>query len=115
MRDSVQVNVWCGLMRDRVIRPFLSDPTVIRASYLNMLELYVLSQFPPATLLQQDGPPPYYSHIVRNCPSHDAWRIDRQRGAICLASSVTKLKTFRFFPVSYVKNLAYQVKNNCRQ
>jgi hypothetical protein len=64
-----------------------------------MLELYVRSHFPPGTLLQQDGPPPNYSHIVRNCLSHDAWRIDRQGGAICLDSSVTKLKTIRFFPM----------------
>ena len=86
-------------MHGRVIKPFLSDPTVIRASYLNMLELYMLSQFPPGTLFQQNGPLPYCSHMVMNCLSHDAWRIDWQRGAICLASSVTKLKTIRFFPV----------------
>lgn len=52
MRDSAKVKVWCGLMHDRVVIPFLSDLSVIRASYLNMLELYVLSHLPPGTPVQ---------------------------------------------------------------
>jgi hypothetical protein len=84
-------------MHDRVIRPFLSDPTVIRASYLNILELYVLSHFPPGTLLQQDGPPPYYSHIERNCLSFDVWRMFGREGPFAWLPRSPNLKLLDFF------------------
>ncbi|KFM68972.1 hypothetical protein X975_03850, partial [Stegodyphus mimosarum] len=42
-RHTLKVNVWCGLMHDRVIGPlFFTEKTVSSVVYLDMLENFVL-------------------------------------------------------------------------
>ncbi|KFM68198.1 hypothetical protein X975_25037, partial [Stegodyphus mimosarum] len=69
-RDSPKVNVWCGLMHDRVIGPFLfTEKTVSSVVYLDMLENFVfpqLEELQPHVFLQQDGAPPHWGTIVRS-------------------------------------------------
>lgn len=45
VRDSSKLNVWCGLIHDRVIGPTIfAENTITVAIYLDMLELYVIPQ-----------------------------------------------------------------------
>jgi hypothetical protein len=49
-RDSPKVNMWACLMH-KLLEPFFSsEKTVTGRSYLDMLELYALPQFPPQTI-----------------------------------------------------------------
>ncbi|KFM73428.1 hypothetical protein X975_25985, partial [Stegodyphus mimosarum] len=67
-RDSPKVNVWCGLMHDRVIGPF-TEKTVSSVVYLDMLENFVfpqLEELQPHVFLQQDDAPPHWGTIVRS-------------------------------------------------
>jgi hypothetical protein len=42
-RGSPKMNVWAGLMHEKMIGPFaFAEKTVTRRSYLDMLELYAL-------------------------------------------------------------------------
>ena len=44
-RDSPKVNVWCCLMKDRVIGPyFFKEKTVTQYNYLNLLETFCVPQ-----------------------------------------------------------------------
>ncbi|PNF21919.1 hypothetical protein B7P43_G01783 [Cryptotermes secundus] len=53
------MNMGAGLMQDKLIGPFFfSEKTVMGCSYLDMLELYALSQLLPQTILQQEWVPP---------------------------------------------------------
>jgi hypothetical protein len=45
---------------------FFLVKTVTGHLYLEMLQLYVLPQLPPQTILQQDRAPPHFWHHVRN-------------------------------------------------
>jgi hypothetical protein len=66
-RGSPKVNVWAGLIHNKLIGPFwFSEKIVTGRSYLDMLELYALPQLSPQTILQQDGEPPHFCHHVRN-------------------------------------------------
>jgi len=38
------VNVWCGLLYDRVIGPFCSDSTITGVVFLDLLEQYAFPQ-----------------------------------------------------------------------
>jgi hypothetical protein len=45
VRDSPKVNVWCGVMCNMIIAPFLfAEKTVTGSSYLDMLQLYAFPQ-----------------------------------------------------------------------
>jgi hypothetical protein len=65
-RGSPKVNVWAGLMHKLIQWFFFSEKTVTRCLYLDMPELYALPQWPPQTILQQDGVPSHFCHHVRN-------------------------------------------------
>lgn len=71
-RDSPKVNVWCGLMVDRVIGPFIFVERTINGDiYYDMLTEYVFPQMEDIeaekglVFFQQDGAPPHYSNHVR--------------------------------------------------
>ena len=72
VRGSSKVNVWCGLLYDRVIGPFFfSESTITGVVYLSLLEQYVFPQietFEQETLsrviFMQDGAPPHFSCFV---------------------------------------------------
>ena len=69
-RDSPKINVWCGLMHNQIIDPFIFAESTITANiYLDMLKHYVvpqLEEFQPRVVFQQDGAPPHWSLIVRD-------------------------------------------------
>ncbi|KAJ4428941.1 hypothetical protein ANN_25937 [Periplaneta americana] len=65
-RDSPKWNVWCGIMRDRIIGPyFFAEKTVTANTYLDMLQLYAVPQLPDGAIFQQDGAPPHFANMVR--------------------------------------------------
>jgi hypothetical protein len=71
VRDSKQVNVWCGMMKDRIIGPFFFiEPAVTGNIYLDTLEQFavpqLLPQQPNVISQQQDGAPPHWSLDVRD-------------------------------------------------
>ena len=69
VQGSPKVNVWCGLLYDRVICPFFfSESTITGVVYLDLLEHYVSPQietFEQETvsrvIFMQDGAPPHFS------------------------------------------------------
>jgi len=72
VRGSPKVNVWCGLLYDRVIGPFfLSESTITGVVYLDLFEQYVFPQigtFKQETvsrvIFMQDRAPPHFSCFV---------------------------------------------------
>jgi len=72
-QGSPKVNVWCGLMHNKVIGTFFfNKPTISANVYLDMLELYVspqLEKFQPWIIFQKDGAPPRWG-------SHVCWLLD---------------------------------------
>ena len=69
-RDNPKINVWCGLMHNQIIGPFIFAESTITANiYLDMLKHYVvpqLEEFQPRVVFQQDGAPPHWGLIVRD-------------------------------------------------
>ena len=68
-RNSPKLNMWCGLLFNRVIGPFFfAEQTVNSINYLDMLENFVfiqLEEFQPNIIFQQDGAPPHWGLGVR--------------------------------------------------
>lgn len=69
IRDSPKVNVWCGLLQDKIIGPFFFvEGTITGNVYQDMLELYAIPQLDdrqPTIVFQHDGAPPHWSISVR--------------------------------------------------
>ncbi|KFM76632.1 hypothetical protein X975_21839, partial [Stegodyphus mimosarum] len=69
-RDSPKVNVWYGLMHDRVIGPFFfREKRISSVACLDMLKNFLfpqLEELQPHVFLQQDGTPPPWGTIVRS-------------------------------------------------
>jgi len=69
IRDSPKVNVWCGLLHDRLVGPFFfAEDTVTSTIYMNMLEGFAFPQIEdlqPDIIFQQDGAPPHWALVVR--------------------------------------------------
>ena len=63
-RDSPKVNVWCGIMCNRIIGPFFfHEASIIADVYLVLLTEYVapqLIEFQPTIIFQQDGASPHW-------------------------------------------------------
>ena len=68
-RDSPKVNVWCGIMCNRIIGPFFFNEAAITADvYLDLLIEYMtpqLIEFQPTIIFQQDGALPHWGLHVR--------------------------------------------------
>jgi hypothetical protein len=67
-RDSAKVNACCASSCSEVLGPlFFAEQTVTAMTYLDMLQLYLLSQLEDQTnvVFQQDGAPPHWARIVR--------------------------------------------------
>ena len=66
--NSPKVNVWCGLLHNKVIGPFFfAGQTVTQYSYLDMLEGFAYPQLAnvQGVIFQQDGAPPHWALRVR--------------------------------------------------
>ena len=81
-KDCSKVNVRCGLMRNRVVGPFIFvGKSVTGHVYLDMLQLFVAPQVEvcqPNFIFQQDGAPPHWSCDGRSFLY--AWVPDRWLG-----------------------------------
>lgn len=70
IRDSPKVNVWCGLMHNKIIGPFFfAELSITGNIYLDMLQHFVIPQLndlQPRVIFQQDGAPPHWALAVRD-------------------------------------------------
>jgi hypothetical protein len=68
VRDSPKVNMWCSIMSDRTVGPFIfHESTITSAVCLDMLENFVFPQIAEVDglIFQQDGAPPHVGATVR--------------------------------------------------
>ncbi|GBM50384.1 hypothetical protein AVEN_97208-1 [Araneus ventricosus] len=115
-RDSSKVNVWCGLMHNKVIRPFYFTEKSITANvYLNLLQLFIapqLEEFRPWIMFQQDGAPLHWGSLVRDFLDEtfpDRW-IGRDGPTPWppLSPDITPLDFFSFGAISRTEALPHQ-------
>ncbi|KFM59228.1 hypothetical protein X975_23270, partial [Stegodyphus mimosarum] len=112
-RDSRKVNVWCGLMHDRVIGPFFfTEKTVSSVVYLDVLENFVfpqLEELQPHVFLQQDGAPPHWDTIVRSSwKDHFTGRWIGRGGPIPWPPRSPDITPLDFFLWGFVKDNVYR-------
>ena len=111
-RDSPKINVWCGLMHNQIIGPFIFAESTITANiYLNMLKHYVVPQeeFQPRVVFQQDGAPPHWGLIVRDFLNEtfpNRW-IGRN-GPTPWPPRSPDITPLDFFLLGYVKDRVYR-------
>ncbi|GBL94432.1 hypothetical protein AVEN_12207-1 [Araneus ventricosus] len=83
-RHSPKVKVWCDLLHDRIIGPFIfSKVTVCSDNYFDMLEIFAFPQkegLQPNIIFQQDGAPPHWSLEVREVLDENFPRLWIGRG-----------------------------------
>ena len=71
-RDSPKVNVWLGLMKDKIYGPFIFAGNIVTGTnYLDMLQLFLEPQLQQDGILasviyQQDGAPSHYANTMRD-------------------------------------------------
>ena len=109
------MNVWCGIMCNRIIGPFFFNEASITADvYLDLLTEYVALQlidFQPTIIFQQDGAPPHWGLHVReflNKTFPNRW-IGRD-GPIPWPPRSPDITTLDFFLWGYVKDIVYRKK-----
>ncbi|KFM62835.1 hypothetical protein X975_24013, partial [Stegodyphus mimosarum] len=112
-RDSPKVNVWCGLMHDRVIGLFVfTEKTVLSVVYLDMLENFVfpqLEELQPHVSLQQDGATPHWGTIVRSSLNgHFTGRWIGRGGPIPWPPRSPDITPLGFFLWGFVKDNVYR-------
>lgn len=114
-RDSPKVNVWCGLMHNKVIGPFFfCEKTITAHIYLDVLRAYVvpqLEEYQPLVLFQQDGAPPHWGLVVREFLDQtfpNRW-IGRD-GPIAWPPRSPDITPLDFFMWGYVKDIVYRTE-----
>lgn len=116
-RDSPKVNVWCGVMKNRVIGPFFfAEKTINGVVYLDMLINYCFPQLDELENIhqlhfQQDGAPPHFSALVTDALNEkfgDRW-IGRQ-GPMLWPPRSPDLTPCDFFLWGYIKNIVFSQK-----
>ena len=112
-RNSLKVNVWCGIMCNQVIGPFFFHETTITADiYLDLLTKYVTPQLinsEPNIIFQQDGAPLHWGLCVcqfLNETFSDRW-IGRD-GPISWPPHSPDITPLDFFLWGYVKDTVYR-------
>lgn len=119
VRDSPKLNVWCGLLNDRVVGPFFfAERTITGIIYLDMLELFVFPQIDEIeqqtgkrVIFMQDGAPPHYHLEVRNTLNArfpNGW-IGRD-APIPWPPRSPDITPLDFFFWGYIKNVVYSEK-----
>jgi hypothetical protein len=105
--DSAKVNVWCGLLCDRVVGPFFyAESTITGGIYHDMLENYF---FPPQiedlgrktgnlVIFMQDGAPAW---------RRSSQRLDWEGRTNILSSQKPRSYTDGLSLWVYIKNIAY--------
>lgn len=112
VRDSDKVNVWCGLMRDRIVGPFFfTERTVTGPIYLDMLQLFVFPQLlplQPNVIFQQDGAPPHWSlDVRRSLDKTFPQRWIGRDGPTAWPPRSPDITPLDFFLWGYVKDMVY--------
>jgi hypothetical protein len=72
--DSLKVNVWCALMKNKVINPSpFEEPTVIGDTFLAMMEN--IAESCPSRVFQLDGTSPHFYgvHAILDVVFPDRW------------------------------------------
>ncbi|GFS66285.1 DUF4817 domain-containing protein [Trichonephila clavipes] len=116
-RSSEKVNVWCGLLHDRILGTFFfSEKTVTSSTYLDMLEIYAFPQLQdlqPNVLFQQDGAPPHWVLTVRKSLNNSfPQRLIGRDGPIAWPPRSPDLTPLEFFFWGYVKDTVYGTQVN---
>jgi hypothetical protein len=116
-RDSPKLNVWCALPRHEVIGPFFfQEKTVNSTNYLDMLELFAVSQvahLQPNVFFQQGGAPPHWGLTVRkylNKTFPNRWIGRGRDGPIPWPPRSPDITPLDFFFWDYVKDQVFRSK-----
>ena len=118
-RDSPKINVWMGITKSNVYRPYMfAEPTVTGFTYLDLLQQFLESQLIQDGILdsvvyQQDGAPPHFALIVRNYLNYTF--PERWIGRVSLrlwAPRSPDLTPMDLFAWGFIKAKVYQVKSN---
>ena len=68
-QDPPKLNMWCGIMHDKIIGPFFfAEKSIAAQIYLDILIGYMssqLEQYQPQVVFQQDCTPPHWGLDVR--------------------------------------------------
>ena len=114
-RDSRKLNVWCGIMHDKIIGPFfLAEKSITAQIYLDLLTEYVspqLEQYQLQVVFQQDGAPPLWGLQVRqflNDTFPDKW-IGRDSPILWPPRS-PDITPLDFFLWGCVMDIVYRIK-----
>lgn len=112
IRDSPKVNVWCGLMYNRIFGPFFfAEKTINGAVYLDMLENFLfpqLEEIEDRIIFQQDGAPPHYHNSVTDALNmRFPLRWIGRGGPIPWPPRSPDITPLDFFCWGYVKNIVY--------
>lgn len=116
-RDTPKVNVWCGVMKNRVLGPFFfAEKTINGNVYLDMLTEYCFPQLDELENaqrihFQQDGAPPHFNAFVTHALNEKfADRWIGQQGPISWPPRSPDLTPCDFFLWGYIKNIVYSQK-----
>lgn len=114
-RDSPKLNVWCGVMRNRIIGPFFfAEKTITAAVYLDLLTEYVapqLADLQPTVMFQQDGAPPHWGLRVREFLNETfPGRWIGRGGPILWPPRSPDITPLDFFLWGYVKDIVYKTQ-----
>ena len=84
LQDSPKVNVWCGIMCNRIIGPFFFHKASITADVcFDFLSEYVTPQLigiQPTIIFQQDGAPPHWGLHVHEFLNYKLFSTDGLEG-----------------------------------
>ena len=114
-QDFPKLNVWCGIMHDKIISPFFfTERSIIAQIYLDVLTEYVspqLEQYQPQVIFQQDGAPPHWG--LKVCQFLNETFPDRWTGCdgpIPWPPCSPDITPLDFFLWGYIKDIVYQTK-----
>lgn len=113
-RDSPKINVWCGIMRNKVVGPFFFiENNINGVIYQDMLELFAIPQIQgiPGIIFQQDGAPPHWRLDVRQClDRHFPQRWIGRGGPIQWPPRSPDITPCDFFLWGYIKDIVYRTR-----
>jgi len=112
-RASPKLNVWCGLLHDRVIGPFFfDDPTITQTNFLHLLQEDIYPQLrdrQPGVVFQLDGAPPHWGLDVRASLDEEfPNRWIGRGGPIPWPPRSPDVTPLDFFLWGYVKTIVYK-------
>ena len=121
-QSRFSVNVWCGVIGDRLIGPFVLENNLRGDTY----EVFLRNEFPgllediPLVVrsqmyFQHDGAPPHYSRIVReylhaSFPNRWIGRL----GPVAWPPRSPDLTPLDYYIWGHMKTLVYETKVDCR-